>query len=254
MNSHLSQPELYPAIDLRGGRVVRLLQGDYAQETVYGDDPVAVATSFADAGATWIHIVDLDAARTGNPINRPVVAAVAKALRGRASIQTGGGVRAVSDAQALADAGVARVVMGSAAVADPSLVEAAAKVVAVAVGLDHRAGEIAVHGWTKDSVVQLNEALTWFPSASAFVITDISRDGMLQGPDVDGLRAAALATTIPVIASGGVASFDDVRILATIPALAGVITGKAIYEGRFTVEQAVAVLRDLENGSQGRAQ
>lgn len=231
--------------------MVRLLQGDYAQETVYGDDPVAVATSFADAGATWIHIVDLDAARTGDPINRPVVAAVAKALRGRASIQTGGGVRAVTDAQALADAGVARVVMGSAAVADPSLVEVAAKVVAVAVGLDHRAGEIAVHGWTKASGVQLNEALTWFPSASAFVITDISRDGMLQGPDVDGLRAAALATTIPVIASGGVASLEDVRILATIPALAGVITGKAIYEGRFTVEQAVAVLRDLENGSQG---
>ena len=254
MSSHVSRPELYPAIDLRGGRVVRLLQGDYAQETVYGDDPGAVATSFADAGATWIHIVDLDAARTGDPINRPVVAAVAKALRGRASIQTGGGVRAVTDAQALADAGVARVVMGSAAVADPSLVEAAAKVVAVAVGLDHRAGEIAVHGWTKDSGVQLNEALSWFPSASAFVITDISRDGMLQGPDVDGLRAAALATTIPVIASGGVASLDDVRILATIPALAVVITGKAIYEGRFTVEQAVAVLLDLENGSQGSAQ
>ncbi len=249
MNSHLSRPELYPAIDLRGGRVVRLLQGDYAQETVYGDDPVAVATSFADAGATWIHIVDLDAARTGDPINRPVVAAVAKALRGRASIQTGGGVRAIADAQALADAGVARVVMGSAAVADPSLVEAAAKVVAVAVGLDHRAGEIAVHGWTKDSGVQLNEALTWFPSASAFVITDISRDGMLQGPDVDGLRAAALVTTIPVIASGGVASLDDVRILATIPALAGVITGKAIYEGRFTVEQAVAALREVNLGS-----
>jgi phosphoribosylformimino-5-aminoimidazole carboxamide ribotide isomerase len=180
-----------------------------------------------------------------------VVAAVAKALRGRASIQTGGGVRAVADAQALADAGVARVVMGSAAVADPSLVEAAAKVVAVAVGLDHRAGEIAVHGWTKASGVQLNEALSWFPSASAFVITDISRDGMLQGPDVDGLRAAALATTIPVIASGGVASLDDVRILATIPALAGVITGKAIYEGRFTVEQAVAALRDVNLGSGG---
>ena len=253
MSSHVSRPELYPAIDLRGGRVVRLLQGDYAQETFYGDDPIAVATSFADAGATWIHIVDLDAARTGDPINRPVVAAVAKALRGRASIQTGGGVRAVADAQALADAGVARVVMGSAAVADPSLVEAAAKVVAVAVGLDHRAGEIAVHGWTKDSGVQLNEALSWFPSASAFVITDISRDGMLQGPDVDGLRASALATTIPVIASGGVASLDDVRILATIPALAGVITGKAIYEGRFTVEQAVAALRDINLGS-GSAQ
>ena len=243
--------DLYPAIDLRGGRVVRLLQGDYAQETVYGDDAVAVAISFADAGAKWIHIVDLDAARTGDPINRPVVAAVAKALRGRASIQTGGGVRALSDAQALADAGVARVVMGSAAVADPKLVEAAAKVVAVAVGLDHRAGEIAVHGWTKDSGVQLNDALTWFPTASAFVITDISRDGMLQGPDVDGLRAAALSTKIPVIASGGVSSLDDVRILAEIPELGGIITGKAVYEGRFTVAQAIALLNGANPNSSG---
>ena len=133
--------ELYPAIDLRGGQVVRLLQGDYAQETVYGDDPVAVALSFVEAGATWIHIVDLDAARTGEAINRRVVAAVARAVGDRAAVQTGGGVRSLSDAQALSDAGVARVVMGSAAVADPSLVEEAAKIVAVAVGLDHRGGD-----------------------------------------------------------------------------------------------------------------
>lgn len=235
--------DLYPAIDLRGGKVVRLLQGDYERETVYGDDPVSVARSFAEAGAPWIHIVDLDAARSGDPVNRPVVAAVAGALRGVARVQTGGGVRTVDDARALADAGVARVVMGSAAVSDPGLVEAASRIVPVAVGLDHRAGAIAVHGWTQDSGVALDEALAWFPTAAAFVITDISRDGMLGGPDVDGLRRAASITDIPVIASGGVSSLDDVRALASIDGLAGVITGKAVYEGRFSVADAVGVLR-----------
>lgn len=235
--------ELYPAIDLRDGKVVRLLQGDYAQQTTYGDDPVAVALGFAEAGAPWIHVVDLDAARSGSPVNRPVVAAIAAAVAGRARVQTGGGVRSVGDAQALADAGVARVVMGSAAVADPSLVELAARVVDVAVGLDHRGGEIAVHGWTEGSGVSLDDALGWFPSAAAFVITDIARDGMLGGPDVDGLAAAAAATRIPVIASGGVATLDDVAVLGRVAGIAGVITGKALYEGRFTVAEALAVLR-----------
>jgi phosphoribosylformimino-5-aminoimidazole carboxamide ribotide isomerase len=234
--------DLYPAIDLRDGKVVRLLQGDYDQQTTYGGDPVAVARSFAEAGARWIHVVDLDAARSGSPVNRPVVAAIAAALAGVASVQTGGGVRTVGDAQLLADAGVARVVMGSAAVADPSLVEAAARVVPVAVGLDHRNGEVAVHGWTEGSGVQLSDALGWFPSAAAFVITDIARDGMLTGPDVDGLAAAARATTIPIIASGGVSSLADVAALRVIPGIAGVITGKAIYEGRFTVAEALQEL------------
>jgi phosphoribosylformimino-5-aminoimidazole carboxamide ribotide isomerase len=234
--------DLYPAIDLRDGKVVRLLQGDYDQQTTYGDDPVAVAVSFADAGARWIHVVDLDAARSGSPVNRPVVAAIAAALAGRASVQTGGGVRTVGDAQSLADAGVARVVMGSAAVKDPSLVAAAAKVVPVAVGLDHREGEVAVHGWTEGSGVQLADALGWFPDASAFVITDIARDGMLTGPDVDGLAAAARATTIPVIASGGVSSLADIAALRAVPGIGGVITGKAVYEGRFTVAEALQEL------------
>lgn len=234
--------DLYPAIDLRDGKVVRLLQGDYDQQTTYGDDPVAVARSFAEAGARWIHVVDLDAARSGSPVNRPVVAAIAAALAGVASVQTGGGVRTVGDAQLLADAGVARVVMGSAAVADPSLVEAAARVVPVAVGLDHRNGEVAVHGWTEGSGVQLSDALGWFPSAAAFVITDIARDGMLTGPDVEGLAAAARATTIPVIASGGVSSLADIAALRVVPGIAGVITGKAIYEGRFTVAEAMLEL------------
>jgi phosphoribosylformimino-5-aminoimidazole carboxamide ribotide isomerase len=234
--------DLYPAIDLRDGKVVRLLQGDYDQQTTYGDDPVAVATSFAEAGARWIHVVDLDAARSGSPVNRPVVAAIARAVAGRASVQTGGGVRTVGDAQSLADAGVARVVMGSAAVADPSLVEAASKVVPVAVGLDHRNGEVAVHGWTEGSGVQLADALGWFPTAAVFVITDIARDGMLGGPDIDGLAAAGRATSIPVVASGGVSSLADIAALRDVPGVSGVITGKALYEGRFTIEQALAEL------------
>jgi phosphoribosylformimino-5-aminoimidazole carboxamide ribotide isomerase len=234
--------ELYPAIDVRGGCVVRLAQGDYAAETVYGDDPVAVAVGFADAGATWVHVVDLDAARTGDPVNRPVVARVATALAGRCRLQTGGGVRTLADVTALAAAGVSRVVMGSAAVRDPALVRDAATIMPVAVGLDHRRGELAVHGWTEGSGVRLTDALASFPTAAAFVITDIARDGMLVGPDVDGLTEAAASTEIPVIASGGVASLADLAALAAVPGLAGVITGKALYEGRFTVAEALAQL------------
>lgn len=234
--------QLYPAIDVLGGRVVRLRQGDYDDQTTYGDDPVAVALSFVDAGAEWVHVVDLDAARSGSPVNRPVVAAIARAVAGRAQVQTGGGVRSLGDALALADAGVARVVMGSAAVAEPRLVAQAAGVVSVAVGLDHRDGEVAVHGWTEGSGVALADALQWFPDAAAFVITDIARDGMLAGPDVEGLRAAAAATTIPVIASGGVATLADLAALKGVPGIAGVISGKAIYEGRFTVAEALQEL------------
>ncbi len=238
--------DLYPAIDVRGGRVVRLTKGDYDAETVYGDDPVGVAVSFADAGAPWVHVVDLDAARSGDPVNRRVVAAIAAALAGRARLQNGGGVRTLADARALADAGVDRVVMGSAAVRDPLLVARASEVVAVAVGLDHRDGDLAVHGWTEASGVRLEDALGRFPTAAAFVITDISRDGMLTGPDVDGLARAVAATGVPVIASGGVSSIEDLVALAAIPGLGGIITGKAIYEGRFTVPEALAALQDVD--------
>jgi len=234
--------ELYPAIDLRAGRVVRLEKGDYAAETVYGDDPVAVAESFADDGAPWVHVVDLDAARSGDPVNRPVVAAIAAALSGRARLQNGGGVRSVADAEALAAAGVSRVVMGSAAVARPEIVEQVSAVLPVAVGLDHRDGELAVHGWTEGSGVLLDDALQRFPSAAAFIITDISRDGMLVGPDVDGLAAAVAATGTPVIASGGVSSLDDILALTRIGGLGGIITGKALYEGRFGVAEAIALM------------
>lgn len=234
---------LYPAIDLLGGKVVRLRQGEYDDSTVYGDDPVAVALSFVEQGATWVHMVDLDAAKSAEPVNRPIIANVARALEGRASLQVGGGVRTVADADALADAGVSRVVMGSAAVAEPTLVDEVARFINVAVGLDHREGIAATHGWTQSSGERVIDLLQAFPLASAFIITDISRDGMLTGPDVQGLADASRATKIPVVASGGVGSLAHLQELATVVGLDGVIVGKAIYEAKFTVAEALAVLK-----------
>ena len=228
--------DLYPAIDLRGGRCVRLQQGDFAQETVYGDDPVAVAKAYEDAGAPWIHVVDLDAARRQGS-NRPLVEAVAAAVS--VPVQSGGGVRDGS----LLGAGVTRVVLGSAALDEPALV---AKLAAehpgqIAVGLDHRGGEVQVRGWEQASGQAVDDLVTRFEDAgvAAFIVTDISRDGMLTGPDVDGLAALAARTSVAVIASGGVGSIDDLRALAAT-GVAGVIVGKALYEGRFTVEEAIA--------------
>jgi len=241
--------DLYPAIDLLDGRVVRLRQGDYADETVYGDDPVSVAVGFAEAGATWIHVVDLDAARSGDPVNRPVVAAIAAAVGDSASVQTGGGVRTTDDAAQLEAAGVSRVVMGSAAVRDPALVEQVSRVVPVAVGLDHRNGEIAIHGWTRGSGLQLHDAYELFPTADVFVITDIGRDGMLTGPDVKGLTESARLAEAPVIASGGVSSLADISALAGVENLGGVITGKAVYEGRFSVAEALDALKTASAGT-----
>ncbi len=234
--------ELYPSIDLRGGHVVRLLRGDYAQETIYSDDAPSVARGFADAGARWVHVVDLDAARTGQRWNHDVIAAIADALRGRSRLQVGGGVRAPVDAEALSKLGVDRVVMGSAAVRHPDVVAEVASVVPVAVGLDHRAGELALQGWTEGSGIRIDEALDRYPDAAAFVVTDIGRDGTLEGPDVGGLAVLAGRSPVPLIASGGVGSLDDLRRLAGVPDLAGVITGRALYEGRFSVADALAAL------------
>ena len=233
---------LYPAIDVFGGKVARLRQGEYDDSTVYGVDPVAMALSFVDQGATWVHMVDLDAARSGEPVNRSVIASVASAIAGRASLQVGGGVRTEADAEALSAAGVTRVVMGSAAVADPALVRRVSAIVSVAVGLDHRNGVAATHGWTESSGVQVDDLLGQFPTASAFVITDISRDGMLTGPDVEGLARAVSQTSIPVIASGGVGALSHLAELAAVVGLNGVIVGKALYESKFSVSEALAVL------------
>jgi phosphoribosylformimino-5-aminoimidazole carboxamide ribotide isomerase len=241
--------ELYPAIDLRGGRAVRLLQGDYGRETVYGDDPVALAVGFAAAGARWLHVVDLDAARTGEPVNRGVVADIAAAVSGLGvQVQSGGGVRSEEAAEALAEAGVARVVIGTAAMEDPALVRRIAVRQPAAVGLDGRSGEVAVRGWLQGSGASVLDVLSRFADAgvAAVVITEIGVDGTLAGPDLAGLQAALERTELAVIASGGIGSLDDLRALAALAAgerrLAGAITGKAIYEGRFTVAQALAAL------------
>jgi phosphoribosylformimino-5-aminoimidazole carboxamide ribotide isomerase len=240
--------DLFPAIDLRGGRCVRLHQGDYDAETVYGDDPVAQARAFEAEGAPRVHVVDLDAARTGDPVNRPVIEAVAAAVS--VPVQTGGGVRSDDDADALLAAGVARVVVGSAAVEDPDLVHRLARrhPGRVAVGLDHRDGEVRTRGWREGSGRRLLDLVAELavPGVGAFVVTDISRDGVLGGPDLDGYRELLGATEVPVVASGGVGSLDDLRALADLEVdghrLSGVIVGKAIYEGRFTVGEAVRVL------------
>ena len=243
--------ELFPAIDVRGGRCVRLRRGDYGEETVYGDDPVGVAVAFVASGARWVHVVDLDAARSGEPVNRAVIAATAAAVRhagGR--VQAGGGVRDEAAARALWDAGVERVVLGTAAVRSPGLVAqlAGLRPGGVAVGLDARAGQIAVGGWLESTGATTGEVIGRLAGsgAAAFVVTDIARDGMLAGPDVDGLGAVLDATAVDVIASGGVASAGDISVLARVRGpvsgrrLAGVVVGRALYEGRLTVEEGVA--------------
>lgn len=239
--------ELFPAIDVRGGRCVRLLQGDYAQETVYGDDPVAQAVAFAEAGAGWIHVVDLDAARTGIPENRDVVAAIAEAVD--VPIQTGGGIRSIEAASILFDAGVERVVIGTAALTDPELVRTLARDHRVAIGLDAKSGEVTTDGWLVGSGRTVLDVARSFAGAGvdAFIVTDISRDGTLEGPDVVGLIEMLGATPVDVVASGGVGTLLDLGTLAAIEVdgrrLAGVIAGKAIYEGHVAVAEAVALLR-----------
>ncbi len=236
--------ELYPAIDLLGGRCVRLYQGDYDRETVYGDDPVAQAQAFEAEGAAWIHVVDLDAARSGDPVNRDVVARIAAGVS--VPVQTGGGVRDEAAAEALFDAGVARVVVGTAALEDPDFVRRLAARRPVAVGLDARGRDVAVRGWLAGSGTDLLDLAAAFADAgvAALVVTEISRDGTLEGPDLDGLAQVVAATDIAVIASGGVGTLDDLVALDGVVAdgrrLSGAIVGRAIYEGRFTVADGVA--------------
>ena len=244
--------ELYPAIDLLGGRCVRLYQGDYDRATTYGDDPGAQAEAFVAAGATWVHVVDLDAARSGSPANRRAVAAIAAvASAAGVGVQVGGGVRSVASAEALFDLGVTRVVLGTAAIEDPDLVDSLASRHRVAVGLDARGGEVAVRGWVTSSGRTVTDLAHRYADVGvdALVVTDIGRDGTLGGPDVGGLAALLDEVAVPVLASGGVADLDDLRVLAALRAtgdpdrgLGGAVVGRALYEGAFSVEAALGVL------------
>jgi phosphoribosylformimino-5-aminoimidazole carboxamide ribotide isomerase len=240
--------ELYPAIDLRGGCCVRLFQGDYAQETVYDDDPVRVAREFEESGATWIHVVDLDAARTGTATNLGVIEAICASVG--CKVQSGGGVRSVAAAGDLLHAGVTRVVVGTAAIEQPDLVEQLGTFHPgrVAVGLDARGRDVAVRGWVEGTGADLVETAHRFdvPEVAALVVTSIAVDGALTGPDTEQLSAVLAATSVPLIASGGVGTLDDVRALRDLRvgdrSLAGAIVGKALYEQRFTVSEALATL------------
>lgn len=238
--------KLYPAIDIRDGNCVRLYQGDYDRETVYGDNPADQAQAFAAEGAAWIHCVDLDAARSGDQQNLTSIAAIAE--RVNVPLQVGGGVRTVDAAHRLWDAGVTRVVIGTAAIQNPELVRELAPKGQVAVGLDAWGTDIAVAGWEERTGRDLFETVASFGDAgvAAFVVTEIGRDGTMEGPDTDGLQRVLATTEVPVIASGGVGNLDHVRSLMALDAdgrtLDGVIAGRAIYEHAFTVAQAVAVL------------
>lgn len=237
--------DLYPAIDLRGGRCVRLYQGDYDRETHYADDPVAQASEFAAQGADWIHVVDLDAARSGVGVNREVIAAICAAID--KPVQCGGGVRSLDDARDLWERGVRRVVIGTAAFERPELVAEVAALGEVAVGLDARGRQLAAHGWEADAGMDLLDGVGRFEEsgASAFVVTEIGRDGTLEGPDLDQLAAVIERSRVDVIASGGVGVLDHLDALVGLRAasdstrgLAGAICGRALYERAFTVADA----------------
>jgi phosphoribosylformimino-5-aminoimidazole carboxamide ribotide isomerase len=248
--------ECLPAIDLRGGRSVRLLRGDYGAETAYGD-PVEQAIRYEAAGAAILHVVDLDAARTGEPTNGAVIAKIAASVA--IPVEVGGGVRTPARAEELFDAGVARVVLGTRAVEEPAFaVElATAHPGQVVLGLDYRITtahrsprrEVAVRGWEVGSGSEIVALLGEYRDAPfcALVATDIGQDGTLEGPDLEGYETLLGATGLALIASGGVGTLDDLATLAALESggrrLAGVIVGKALAEGAFTIEEAVAACK-----------
>ncbi len=238
---------LYPAIDLKDGRCVRLQLGDMARATVFNDDPAAQAATFAAQGFTHLHVVDLDGAFAGRPMNAGAVERILAAVT--MPVQLGGGIRDMATLEGWLAKGVARVIIGTAAVRDPAFVRAAAKAHPgrVAVGIDARDGRVAVEGWAARSELSAVELGQRFADAgvAAIVYTEISRDGMLSGLDIAGTLALADAVTIPVIASGGLASMADIRRLLEpdCKGLHGAITGRALYDGRLDPAAALAAIK-----------
>ncbi len=234
---------LYPAIDLKGGQVVRLKRGAMDQATVFGADPGAQAAAFAAQGFPWLHVVDLDGAFAGQPANAAAVRGILAATA--APVQLGGGIRDMATAEAWIAAGVSRLILGSAAVKDPGFVRAAAKAFPgrVAVGIDARDGMVATEGWAETSEVTARDLALRFADAgvAAIVFTDIARDGMLAGVNVEATAALGRAAPVPVIASGGAASLEDIRALKATGAVAGCILGRALYDGRIEPAAALAL-------------
>lgn len=239
---------LFPAIDLKEGACVRLKLGLMDQATVFNTDPASQARAFADAGAEWIHVVDLDGAFAGKPMNAHAVDQILKAAL--IPVQLGGGIRDMATIEAWLEQGVARVILGTVAIKDPALVRAACRRFPgrIAVGIDARGGLVAVEGWAETSQVTALDLAVMFEDAavSAIVYTDIDRDGLLAGPNVEATASLAERITTPVIASGGVATLDDLKALKARAAtgIAGVISGRAIYDGRIDLQAALALLKD----------
>jgi phosphoribosylformimino-5-aminoimidazole carboxamide ribotide isomerase len=237
---------LFPAIDLKNGQCVRLQQGDMARATVFNLDPAAQATDFERQGFEYLHVVDLDGAFAGKPVNAQAVEAMLKTVK--MPVQLGGGIRDMATLEAWLAKGITRVIIGTAAVRDPSFVKEAAKKYPgrVAVGLDARDGKVAVEGWAETSTVTALEIAQRFEDAgvAAIIFTDIARDGLLKGLNLDATIALAESISIPVIASGGLASIDDVKALLEPRAkkLAGAISGRALYDGRIDPAQALALI------------
>jgi phosphoribosylformimino-5-aminoimidazole carboxamide ribotide isomerase len=238
---------IFPAIDLKGGQVVRLAEGDMARATVYGDDPADQARRFADQGADWLHVVDLDGAFAGRAVNAGAVEAILKAFPGK--VELGGGIRDRAGIDRWLALGVERVIIGTAALENPDLVRGAARDLPgrIVVGVDARDGFVATHGWADVSTTPITELADRFADAgvAALLFTDVGRDGLLKGCNVEATVALARHATIPVIASGGVASIDDIHALVPHAAdgIEGVITGRALYDGRLDLAEALRVAR-----------
>ncbi|MEM9049218.1 MAG: 1-(5-phosphoribosyl)-5-[(5-phosphoribosylamino)methylideneamino]imidazole-4-carboxamide isomerase [Pseudomonadota bacterium] len=235
----------YPAIDLKAGACVRLLRGQMEDATVFNTDPAGQARAFQDAGCSWMHVVDLDGAFAGRPANAAAVEAILAAVD--IPLQLGGGIRDLQTIERWLSLGVTRVILGTAAVRDPALVRHAAQAYPgqVAVGIDARDGRVAVEGWAETTEIETQALAQRFEDAgvAAIIFTDIARDGALQGPNVEATAALANAVATPIIASGGVSSMIDLKRLARCGApLDGVISGRAIYEGRIDPAAAVALL------------
>lgn len=238
---------LYPAIDLKDGQVVRLLKGDLDAVTVYGQNPAQTAMRWADLGFPWLHVVDLNGAVAGHPVNADAVAQILAATKGRMQVQLGGGIRTLAQIEAWLEAGLARVILGSIAVADPPLVKAAARAFPgqIVVGIDARDGRVATHGWLKTSDKRAIDLACEFAASgiAAIIYTDIDRDGGLSGVNVAATADLAAAVPIPVIASGGLKNLADLTALKAAPApIAGVISGRALYDGRLDPVAALAAL------------
>ena len=238
---------LFPAIDLKNGEAVRLQQGDMNRATVFNKDPAAQARDFAAQGFEWLHLVDLDGAFAGKPVNAEAVAAILQSVK--LPVQLGGGIRDIATVERWLKAGISRVIIGTAAVRDPAFVKEAAKKFPgrVAVGIDARSGKVAVSGWAEETQMQAAELAKLFEGAgvSAIIYTDVERDGMLRGLNLDSTIALADAISIPVIASGGLASIEDIRKLIEPRAkkLAGAIAGRALYDGRLDAKSALDLLK-----------